>query len=109
MVMVFSDGMKEVTVPIDQAGRVVLPKDVRRELAIKPGEMLKVSIHGGSVTLTPDREARGLVRKGKGLVFSAGGGEVLSEETVDRIVDEMREVRHAESVAGLDQERKRLA
>jgi AbrB family looped-hinge helix DNA binding protein len=108
MVMVLPYGMKEVTVPIDQAGRVVLPKDVRRELAIKPGEMLKVSVHGASVTLTPDREARGLVRKGKALVFSAGGGEVLGEEAVGRIVDEMREVRHADSVAGLE-ERKRRA
>src|SRR5690348_16582082 len=102
MAMVFVYGMKELTVPIDQAGRIVLPKDVRRELAIKPGEMLKVSVHGASVTLTPDREATGLVRKGKALIFSARGGEVLSEEAVGRIIDETREVRHVESVAGLE-------
>jgi AbrB family looped-hinge helix DNA binding protein len=106
--MVFFYGMKEVMVPIDQAGRVVLPKDVRRELAIKPGEMLRVSVHGASVTLTPDREARGLVRKGKALVFSVGGGEVLNEDAVGRIIDEVREVRHAESVPALE-ERKRRA
>jgi AbrB family looped-hinge helix DNA binding protein len=99
--------MKELTVPIDQAGRIVLPKDVRRELAIKPGEMLKVSVHGASVTLTPDREASGLVRKGKALVFSAAGGEVLTEAAVGRIKDEMREVRRAESVAGLEQRKRR--
>jgi AbrB family looped-hinge helix DNA binding protein len=107
MVMVFLYGMHEVTVPIDQAGRIVLPKEVRRELAIKPGEMLKVSVHGASVTLTPDREARGLVRKGKALVFSAGGGEVLSEEAVGRIIDEAREVRPAESLAGLEERKLR--
>jgi AbrB family looped-hinge helix DNA binding protein len=108
MVMALFYGMKEVTVPIDQAGRVVLPKDVRRELAIKPGEMLRVSVECGSVTLTPDREARGLVRKGKALVFSGGGGEVLSGETVGQLVDDIREVRHTESGAGLE-ERKRRA
>ncbi|MHC1765197.1 MAG: AbrB/MazE/SpoVT family DNA-binding domain-containing protein [Verrucomicrobiia bacterium] len=100
--------MKQVSIPIDQAGRVVLPKGVRRELAIKPGEMLRVSVHGASVTLTPDRDARGLVRKGMALVFSVGGGEVLSNETVGRIGDELREGRQAESVPGLE-ERKRRA
>lgn len=108
MVMALFYGMKKVTVPIDQAGRVVLPKGVRRELAIKPGEMLRVSVEGGSVTLTPDREARGLVRKGKALVFSGGGGEVLSDETVCQLVDDIREVRHTEAKAGLE-ERKRRA
>jgi AbrB family looped-hinge helix DNA binding protein len=105
--MVFLSGMKEVSVPIDQAGRVVLPKEVRRELAIKPGEMLRVSIRGASVTLTPDRQARGLIRKGKALVFSAGGGEVLSDETVGRIVAELREARQAESIPGLEEQKRR--
>jgi AbrB family looped-hinge helix DNA binding protein len=107
MVMVFVYGMKELTVPIDQAGRIVLPKEVRRELAIKPGETLKVSVQGASVTLTPDREARGLVRKGKALVFSDGGGEVLREETVEGIIDEMGEVRRAECAAGLEERKRR--
>jgi DNA-binding transcriptional regulator/RsmH inhibitor MraZ len=35
MVMVFSKSMKDTLVPIDQAGRLVLPKHVRQELAIK--------------------------------------------------------------------------
>lgn len=99
--------MNEVTVPIDQAGRVVLPKEVRRELAIKPGEMLKVSVHGASVTLTPDRKARGLVRKGKALVFSVGGGEVLSDQSVGQLVEDMREARHTESAAVLEKRTRR--
>jgi AbrB family looped-hinge helix DNA binding protein len=107
MGMVLIYGMKAVTVPIDQAGRVVLPKEIRRELAIKPGEMLKVSVHGASVTLTPDREARGLVRKGRALVFSAGRGEVLREETIGQIADEMSAMRHADSVMGLEEQKRR--
>jgi AbrB family looped-hinge helix DNA binding protein len=101
MVMVSLYGMKDLMVPIDQAGRLVLPKNVRNELAIKPGDTLKVSIHGASVTLTPNRESTGFVRKGKALVFSSGGGEVLSQETADRALDKGREGRDEECFAGL--------
>jgi AbrB family looped-hinge helix DNA binding protein len=93
--------MKEMTVPIDQAGRLVLPKDVREELAIKPGDTLKVSIHGSSVTLTPNKEESGFVRKGKALVFSTADEATLSQETVDRVVGKGREERQEESFAGL--------
>ncbi len=88
--------MRKVTVPIDQAGRVVLPKEVRRELALKPGEMLRVSVNGSSVTLTPDRQARGLIRKGKALVFSAATENLLTEEMVGQTIEEIRAVRQAE-------------
>jgi AbrB family looped-hinge helix DNA binding protein len=99
--------MKELMVPIDQAGRVVLPKDVRDELAIKPGDTLKVSIHGASVTLTPNKQSAGFVRKGKALVFSSGGEEVLSQETADRAMEKGREVREEESFSGLQGSKRR--
>jgi len=92
--------MKESVVPIDQAGRIVLPKDVRQELGIKPGDALKVSIHGPSVTLTPSRGTAGFVRKGRALVFSTGAEGVLSQETVRRIVEETRDERHEQSSNG---------
>jgi AbrB family looped-hinge helix DNA binding protein len=93
--------MKEMTVPIDQAGRIVLPKDVRQELAIKPGDMLKLSIHGSSVTLTPNKEATGFVRKGHALVFSTADEGTLSQETVNGILEDSRDERHDHSLAGL--------
>jgi AbrB family looped-hinge helix DNA binding protein len=93
--------MKGSEVPIDRAGRIVLPKEVRRELAIKPGDTFKVSIRGSSVTLTPNKETVGLVRKGQALVFSTTGEDTLSQETVNRIVEESRAERHEESSAGL--------
>jgi AbrB family looped-hinge helix DNA binding protein len=96
--MVLSIGMKEAMVPIDQAGRIVLPKDVRQELAIKPGDTLKVSIHGSSVTLTLNREAAGFVRKGKALVFTTGSHEKLTVEDVASILDESRADREASSL-----------
>ena len=99
--MALYDGMKEAMVPIDQAGRIVLPKDVRQELAIKPGDLFQVSIHGSSVTLTPNKETHGFIRKGKALVFSSIGGKTLSQETVNRILEESRNERDEQSLAGL--------
>ncbi len=90
-----------MTVPIDQAGRIVLPKDVRQELAIKPGDTLNVSIHGSSVTLTPNKEATGFVRKGHALVFSSVGDETLMQETVNDILEEGRNERSEQSFHGL--------
>jgi AbrB family looped-hinge helix DNA binding protein len=91
--------MKDVLVPIDQAGRIVLPKDVREELAIKPGDVLRVSVRGLGVTLTPNKEITGLVRKGKALVFSTAGEAVLSAETVEELLAGERSEHHSR-VAG---------
>jgi len=107
MAMVSSHGMKETMIPIDQAGRIVLPKGVREELGIKPGDALKVSIHGSSVTLTPTKEAAGFVREGQALVFSTSGEETLSQEAVRRIIEESYAERHEQSFAGLGGRRRR--
>jgi AbrB family looped-hinge helix DNA binding protein len=91
--------MKDVLIPMDQAGRIVLPKGVRQELAIKPGDVLRVSIHGMAVTLTPNKEITGLVRKGKALVFSTAGETVLSEGTVEALLEQERN-EHRSRAAG---------
>ncbi len=88
--MVRLNGMKEITVLIDQAGRIVLPKEVRLKLAIKPGDTLKVSIHGSWVTLTPNKEATGFVRKGHALVFTTPGDKKLSQKEVNGVLNEVR-------------------
>lgn len=85
--------------PIDKAGRVVLPKNVREELSIHPGDLLKLSIHGNEVTLRPKKDSSGFVRRGQALVFSSGGGDVLNRETVDAILAEEREGGTAEMMA----------
>jgi AbrB family looped-hinge helix DNA binding protein len=85
--------MKLMRVPIDRAGRVVLPKQVREELDIRPGDRLAVTVVGGEVTLRPDKHKGGLIRKGTALVFSTGGGDVLERGTVERIIEEEREQR----------------
>lgn len=81
----------EILVPIDKAGRLVLPKEVREELAIQPGDVLKVSIRTNEVTLRPDKEPSGFVRKGRALVFSSGGPNLLANETVNSLLSAHRE------------------
>ena len=82
--------MKDILVPIDKAGRLVLPKNVRDQMDIQPGDMLKIVIHGNEVTLRSKKASSGLVRKGRALVFSSGG-EILERETVDAILARERE------------------
>lgn len=89
--MVLCNGMKDVLVPIDKAGRIVLPKNIRQDLAIQPGDVLRVASDGLAVTLTPNRQKTGLVRQGKALVFSTTDDEVLRLETVDNLLAEERE------------------
>ena len=101
MVMVSLYGMKERLVPIDKAGRVVLPKRVRDELALSPGDRLRVSIQGNEVTLTPKKVSAGLVRKGRALVFSSGADERLTLETVNATLTEERGARDARAAHGL--------
>lgn len=88
--MVFLNGMNDFLVPIDNAGRVVLPKQVRDELAINPGDLLKISIHGGEVTLRLIREASGFIRRGHALVFSANEANLLDNDTVETVRAEER-------------------
>jgi AbrB family looped-hinge helix DNA binding protein len=98
--------MKEMLVPIDQAGRIVLPKGVREELAIKSGDKLKLSINGSSVTLTPTSEKPGFVRKGKSLVFVTPGNETLTKEVVDDILNTIRAERDESILAGFNKKKR---
>jgi AbrB family looped-hinge helix DNA binding protein len=99
--MVILNGMKDTLVPIDRAGRIVLPKSVREDLAIKPGDVFKVSVNGVAVTLTPGRATAGFIRSGKALVFSASGAGSLSQETVQEALETGREERHVRVVTGM--------
>lgn len=105
--MVLFDGMKDVLVPIDKAGRVVLPKDVRDELAINPGDLLKISIHGNEVTLHPNRQAAGFVKRGRALVFSTEGTDLLENNAVEAVRTSEREGSGALISKGLPSQRRK--
>ena len=67
------------TITMDKAGRMVLPKQVRDELRLQPGDTLDLVSDGGQVTLRPSRGA-GRLRKHRGVwVFSSGTPISLAE------------------------------
>jgi AbrB family looped-hinge helix DNA binding protein len=53
---------------IDHAGRLVIPKDIRRESGIKPGMPLEVRWEKGAISITPAALEVKLQRKGRLLV-----------------------------------------
>jgi AbrB family looped-hinge helix DNA binding protein len=77
--------MKRMFISIDKAGRIVLPKEVRKKLVINPGDLLEISVHGDHLTLHPKPAAAGFVKRGRALIFSAATGELLDSETVEAI------------------------
>src|SRR5687767_15857667 len=70
---------------IDHAGRLVIPKDIRRESGIKPGMPLEVRWEKGAIAITPAPLSVKLERKGRLLVaVPTKDAPRLSTETVER-------------------------
>lgn len=80
--------MKANLVPIDKAGRVVLPKWVRERANLLPGDELKVSLDGQRIQLEPAVEESGVVRKGKALVFRSQSRQKVTTDLVERVRQE---------------------
>lgn len=78
------------TLTLDKAGRVVLPKPVRDELRIGPGDCLELESSEGSIVLRPARGNGRLLRKHGVLVFDSG--EPLTAD----VVEETRQQIYAE-------------
>ena len=53
---------------IDSAGRVVIPRDVRREARLEPGTPLDVRWRNGLIEIEPEPLPVRLVRKGRLLI-----------------------------------------
>jgi len=73
---------------LDKAGRVVLPKPLRDELQLSPGDALEVESRGEEITLRPIRGNAPLRKKNGIWVYRAG--EPLAESVVE---DTRRKVR----------------
>lgn len=58
---------------------------MRDELALNPGDLLKISVQGDQVTLRPNREKVGFIKRGDALVFSTGGADLLDDTVVENI------------------------
>jgi AbrB family looped-hinge helix DNA binding protein len=72
---------------IDRAGRLVLPKPVRQQLQIEPGESLEMESFDDHIVLRPVRGAGAMRRKRGVWVFSTGTPVKASvvRETIERV------------------------
>ena len=79
---------------IDHAGRLVIPKDVRREAGLKPGMPLEVHWENGKIAITPTPLPVKLERKRRLLVaVPAKDTPRLSTDTVERTRKRLRRER----------------
>ena len=85
------------TTTIDKAGRIVIPRNIRRELQLEAGDSLALEAEGERATIWPLRGG-GAMRKELG-VWVFHGRKPLSLEDANRIVRETRE-RRDQHVAG---------
>jgi AbrB family looped-hinge helix DNA binding protein len=79
-------------VTLDQAGRVVLPKALRDELRLSPGDSLDLTVEGDGVTLRPRRSANPLQKERGVWVFRTG--KPLTEAETQETLRNIRAQRH---------------
>ncbi len=72
---------------IDAAGRLVIPKEIRRQAGLQPGMPLDVRWQDGRIEIEPAARPVRLERRGRFLVAVADGTDELTTE----IVEETRE------------------
>ncbi|HLW83873.1 MAG TPA: AbrB/MazE/SpoVT family DNA-binding domain-containing protein [Candidatus Sulfotelmatobacter sp.] len=85
---------------VDKAGRVVLPKPVRDELQLSPGDSLELESSEDQIVLRPIR-GNGPLRKKRGVwVFRTG--QPLSLDTVNETIAEVRRERDRDNLRGHD-------
>jgi AbrB family looped-hinge helix DNA binding protein len=76
---------------IDKAGRVVLPKPLREELDLEPGDSLELESAGDEITLRPVRTAAPLTKENGVWVFRTG--QPLAASVTDTVLRQVREDR----------------
>ena len=62
-----------MSITIDRAGRLVIPKSIRDEMNIVPGTELEIDADGNEIRLRLTGTESRLIRKSGVLVFSGGG------------------------------------
>jgi len=92
------NSMKETTVQIDQAGRMVLPKPVRDRFRLRGGDTLAIEVRGDAIELRPTRATGELKRVNGVLVFTGpgpleNGEDFVAQSREERIDDLMRDVK----------------
>jgi AbrB family looped-hinge helix DNA binding protein len=79
-----------MTLRIDRAGRIVVPKPIRDRLGLRPGAALELSEGPEGLLLKPVQRRPSLVRRGGLLVHQ---GVLANDYDWNRLVEEDREER----------------
>ena len=82
-------------VTLDRAGRVVLPKALRDELHLSPGDTLDLTVKGDEVTLRPRRGATPLQKERGVWVFRTG--KPLTADETQETLRSIRAQRHRQN------------
>ena len=85
------NAIMNVTTTIDKAGRIVLPKQIRDELQLGPGDAIELEASEDRVVLRPAR-GKGRMYKEQG-VWVFDSGRPLSAETVNKTIRHIRNER----------------
>ena len=85
--------------PIDGAGRLVIPKRVRDELGLSAGDTLEMERAGEAIILRPVRNRVPLVKEHGVWVFYSG--HRLTTEDTNAVLDEIRDERERASLGEL--------
>jgi len=84
--MSWYNAIMNATLSIDRAGRLVLPKPVREQLQLEPGESLEMESFDDHVVLRPVRGNATAYKKKGILVFRTGPLKAsVVEETIRRV------------------------
>jgi AbrB family looped-hinge helix DNA binding protein len=78
-------------VTLDNAGRIVIPKTLRDELGLCPGDVLALESDGERITLRPIRSGSPMSKE-QGVWVFRSGRKIAASET-DRVLDALREER----------------
>ena len=85
-------------VTLDRAGRIVLPKTLRDELRLSPGDTLDLTVKGDEVTLRARRGATPLQKERGVWVFRTG--RPLTADATEEALRAIRAQRHRRSAGG---------
>jgi AbrB family looped-hinge helix DNA binding protein len=83
-----------MTVTIDRSGRLVVPKAIRDEAGIRPGDPLRIRVRDGRIELDPGTaKYRTVVRHGIKVAEAIDPMEPMSREELRRWIRGLRERR----------------
>jgi AbrB family looped-hinge helix DNA binding protein len=72
---------------MDQAGRVVLPKALREDLGLRPGDTLNIETEGDRIILSPVRNQAGLQKELGVWVYRSG---TPAHDSIPDLIEQQR-------------------